>query len=319
MDWKKECSGENMKVICQNEKCTVIKIEDETGDGMMTLYPVFEGCYVIYNDFHMEKVKSAFNPSVEMFCIDHCREGRIEWKSKNNSYAYVSAGDMQVDCRGKHTDGFFFPLCHYHGMTIVIEMDSTEDGVLNLMDDFSIDLNKLKEKFCPVDKHFIMRAGSKIDRIFSELYDLPEEVRNIYIKIKIMELLLFLDTLEVPNVVEERNYYYKSQVDKIKAIVKLQIEDLSVNYTLDELSKKFDFPLTSMKQCFKGIYGCSMADYMKNYRMNVAAELLLNSDKPVIEIASSLGYENPGKFSAAFKSKQGMTPSEYRKNLDRPI
>ena len=312
MDWKKECRGENMKVICQNENCTVVKIEDESGDGLMTVYPVFKGCYVTYNDFHMRKVSSEFSPSVNMFCIDHCREGRIEWKH-NNSYTYVSAGDMQVDCRENHSQDFYFPLSHYHGLTIVIEMNCTDNGILKLMDDFSVDLNKLKEKFCPRDKHFIMRAGNKIDHIFSELYNLPEEVRTIYIKIKIMELFLFLDNLEVPENLEERNYFYKTQVDKIKAIVELQTEDLSITYTLEELSKKFDFPLTSMKQCFKGIYGCSMADYIKNYKMNVAAELLLNSEKTITEIASSLGYENPGKFSAAFKSKMTMTPSEYRK------
>ena len=108
-----------------------------------------------------------------------------------------------------------------------------------MMDDFSVDHYKLKQKFCPDNNTFIIRASSQIDRIFTELYDLPENVRKTYFKIKIMELFLFLENLDVPEGGEERSYFYKTQVDKVKEMVKLQTEDLSRWYTLEELSRKF--------------------------------------------------------------------------------
>ena len=317
MDFENWYQGDNFKLICSDENCSVFKLKETSGEGLMTMYPVFPGCCIIYNDFHLERCHSCFTPQNQLFCIDHCREGRIEWEARPKRYTYVSAGDMQVDCRENHNNDFFFPLSHYHGLTISIDLSFTENGILKLMEDFSVDLNKLKEKFCPGNSCFIMRASPRIDRIFSELYDLPEKIRRPYFKIKLMELLLFLDTLEVHSVNEERSYFYKSQVDKIKEMVALQTRDLSHWYTLDELSKKFSFPLTSMKQCFKGIYGCGMAEYMKTYRMNAAAELLCSGNSPIIEIANSLGYENPGKFSAAFRSEMGMTPSAYRKTLSK--
>ena len=70
-----------------------------------------------------------------------------------------------------------------------------------------------------------------------------------------------------------------------------------------------------MKQCFKGIYGVSMYAYMKEYRMNAAALMLKNTDEPVIAVAGKVGYTNPGKFSAAFRSVLGVTPTEYRKSV----
>lgn len=81
-------------------------------------------------------------------------------------------------------------------------------------------------------------------------------MRLPYFKIKVLELLLFLETLEAPAASEERPYFYKTQVDKIKDIVSLQTQNLERWYTIEELSQKFEFPITSMKQCFKGIYGC---------------------------------------------------------------
>lgn len=49
--------------------------------------------------------------------------------------------------------------------------------------------------------------------------------------------------------------------------------------------------------------------------MNVAANLLMEDSKVEIqEIALKMGYENPGKFSSAFKSEMGVTPVKYRKH-----
>ena len=162
-----------------------------------------------------------------------------------------------------------------------------------------------------------MRAEKRIEHIFSELYDIPEQNRPPYFKIKVLELLLFLNVLEIPKHANERPYFYKTQVDKVKDIVTLMTGDLKHWYTLEELSERFSFPLTSLKQCFKGVYGCSIAAYMKDYRMNAAAMMLKNSEETITAIAAKVGYDNPGKFAATFRSVIGAKPSEYRKETIR--
>ena len=307
--------GENVRKVCEDENCTVYQVKDNSGEGLMTCYPVFKGCCLVHNDFHMAQCFSGFRPKGQMFCIDHCREGRIEWMVDRNRYIYVESGDMYVNSRENHCSQFVFPLKHYHGVTIAFDIDEAEEALLQVMEGFSVDLRKLREKFCPENRTFIMRAGAQINHIFSELYSLPEHVRLPYFKIKILELLLFLEVLDVPEGGEERPYFYKSQVDKIKDIVALLTEDLERWYTLEELAERFSFPLTSLKQCFKGIYGCTIASYMKEYRMNAAALMLKNTRDSVFSIATKVGYSNPGKFAAAFQSVMGMTPTEYRKSF----
>lgn len=315
MRYTKEVLGDNVHKVWEDENCIRFQVKDETGEGMMTLYPVFKGCCLIYNDFHLEKCYSGFQPETTMFCVDHCREGRIEWNMDKNRYIYVEAGDMQVNTRIQHVRNFSFPLRHYHGLTVGFDIEEAETTLLHVMDGFSMDLRRLREKFCPENRTFIMRAGKQIEHIFSELYHLPERVRLPYFKIKVLELLLFLDALDAPEGGEERPYYDKAQVDKVKAIAAFLTSDLERWYTLQELSERFSFPQTSMKQCFKGIYGCSIAAYMKEYRMNAAALLLKDTREPVISIAARVGYNNPGKFAAAFRSVIGMTPTEYRKSV----
>lgn len=104
-------------------------------------------------------------------------------------------------------------------------------------------------------------------------------------------------------------------MEKIRAIHEQITSNLQVRVTIEELSKQYDMPATSMKKCFREIYGDSIYSYQKRYRMNVAANLLMEDSKVEIqEIALKMGYENPGKFSSAFKSEMGVTPANYRKH-----
>ena len=58
----------------------------------------------------------------------------------------------------------------------------------------------------------------------------------IIFKIKVMELLVFLGALELADYRDERPYFYSSQIEKIKSVHKLLTEELSVNYTTEELA-----------------------------------------------------------------------------------
>ena len=100
----------------------------------------------------------------------------------------------------------------------------------------------------------------------------------------------------------------------MKQISKYMIDNIDKHITLDELSNKFGCSLTSMKRCFKEVYGDTIYNYMKSYRMNEACILLKESNDNISNIASYLGYDNPSKFAAAFKSVTGITPLKYRKS-----
>ena len=64
---------------------------------------------------------------------------------------------------------------------------------------------------------------------------------------------------------------------------------------------------------FKKEYGQTPGDYLCSIRMAQAAMILKLTDHTISMIAESLGYANPFRFSAAFKSYYGVSPSAYRK------
>ncbi len=308
--------GVNVQNVVETDDCKVLRLNDDSGDGTMTFYHVFPGVFLMYNDFHMRQCTSGFQTDINLLCIDHCREGRIEQEAGEGAYSYLEAGDLRVDQRIHHNGQVTFPLCHYHGISIGFQMELASKEIPAYMKGFSVSLYDLQKKYCSDPKPFVIPGEPAIEHIFSELYNVPLKIKKDYFRIKVLELLLYLDALELSGRTEERPYFYKGQVEKIKAIQALLTEDLTKSYTLEELSERFDIALTPLKKCFKTIYGSPIFTYMRTYRMNYAASLL-KSDRnlKIAEIAGLVGYDSPSKFASAFHQTMGKTPLEYRKSF----
>lgn len=311
---EKNLYGEDIKVIERTDDCTVYKMETADGEGVMTSYRVFPGVELIYNDFHTSSCFQDVHPHGEIMEINHCREGRFECEFQSGAYGYLEEGDLAVNMLSNRVTDSSFPLEHYHGVAIIIYLEEASAALSSVFDDISIDLYSLRDKLCPDNRCFIMRAKAEIQHIFSELYTIPGEVRKGYFKLKVLELLLFLSITELSEQGGPRKYFPKKQVETVKQIKKYVTVNMEKRFTLDELSVKFGIGLTSMKLCFKGVYGTSILAYIKAHRMQAAAHILRQSHDSITTIAGKVGYENSSKFAAAFKDIMGISPLEYRKS-----
>ena len=64
---------------------------------------------------------------------------------------------------------------------------------------------------------------------------------------------------------------------------------------------------------FRQTVQMSPSEYLTNYRLTRAAELLMITDLSVESVARSCGYQDAMVFSKNFKKKTGLSPSAYRK------
>ena len=65
---------------------------------------------------------------------------------------------------------------------------------------------------------------------------------------------------------------------------------------------------------FAQVMGMSFTDYVRTWRLHLAARHLVSSRAPVSDIAYRLGFSSPSHFTARFHERFGMTPREYRRN-----
>ena len=82
--------------------------------------------------------------------------------------------------------------------------------------------------------------------------------------------------------------------------------------SLSRLAAEHEMSVSHLQKLFKQIYGVPVYHYIKEYRLEQAAVELVRSARPVTEIAQDAGYDNASKFSACFKERYGVTPSQYR-------
>ncbi len=301
-------------LLAQSDGCAVWQFRNESGDGTMTTYEVFPGVMLSFNDFHMGRFDSSYVADRRLFAIDHCREGRMEYTPGDNMLAYTEAGDMKLDLRAQHTGAFIFPSRHYHGLTVAFDRDIAAQSLPAAVRDFPVTPEDLIARWQLGLYPRVVHSAAMMEHIFGELYRVPEKIRIPYFRIKILELLLYLDAMPIPADEAAPPYFYRTQVEKVKAIRDFLTAHIAESFPQEELSRRFDIPMTAMKACFRSVYGSAIGTWLTSRRMELAAELLLGEKAmSIAEIGGKVGYDNAGKFTEAFKRVMKVTPSEYRK------
>ncbi len=87
---------------------------------------------------------------------------------------------------------------------------------------------------------------------------------------------------------------------------------LDESIDLRNVSKAAGLSHAHFQRIFKALTGETLKTYVRSRRMAQALDLLLTTDRRVIDIALAAGFESQEAFARAFKKAFGMTPTEYR-------
>ena len=104
------------------------------------------------------------------------------------------------------------------------------------------------------------------------------------------------------SVVNDALAYIKDNISK---------EDLSVQ----SVAEHVNLDRTSLYRAFKKKFNVSVVRYLKNYRMDRSAALLLETSLTCREICYKVGMPEYPNFCKSFKAYYGYTPMEYRKTF----
>ena len=102
----------------------------------------------------------------------------------------------------------------------------------------------------------------------------------------------------------------KEFLDAVTAIIKENVskEGLGPELVADALN----INTRILYRRFKKISTMTPSDFIKDYRLNYAAQLLVNTNMSVQEIIYNVGISNKSYFYREFARKYNMTPKEYR-------
>ncbi|MDR1978366.1 MAG: AraC family transcriptional regulator [Synergistaceae bacterium] len=140
--------------------------------------------------------------------------------------------------------------------------------------------------------------------------DYPHRVKRLFFESKFMEILSRITADGLPETAYGADAF---EAERIKTIPGILMERIDTPPSIAELAHELSLNSTTMKRGFKNIFGEPIYAHHRNMCLKRAATMLLETDKPVFEIAVDAGYSGSGNFCNAFKNRYGVSPTQYRR------
>ena len=106
-----------------------------------------------------------------------------------------------------------------------------------------------------------------------------------------------------------------------RRLIDPQIMNMAVSYigehymeeiSLEQVASFTGYSRYYFSRAFKNYFGISYSDYLMVKRINEAVKLLVNTDKPIGEVATEAGFGSIATFNRVFRNHKNCTPTRYR-------
>ncbi len=141
------------------------------------------------------------------------------------------------------------------------------------------------------------------------------QAKALFLEAKSLELMaLYIAALAQP----KQNYVYcKSEYDRERLFFAKAY--LSEHYylapTIVELARIAGINEYKLKNGFKELFGDTIHNYVNNYRLDMALQMLSTSGKKANQLAFDLGFSSLQHFSKSFRKKFGYPPNQVNKPI----
>ena len=101
--------------------------------------------------------------------------------------------------------------------------------------------------------------------------------------------------------------------DKLKKLLSYVQANYDKPISIDQAAAICGFSSSHFMKLFKELTGRTFIQYLKDFRLEIAAGQLANGTQKIIEAAENAGFNNHSYFTRSFIEKYGVSPSDYQK------
>lgn len=132
---------------------------------------------------------------------------------------------------------------------------------------------------------------------------------------KINEITMGLIVMQLMNHMDLMAY--RSPEQNLQIQILKYVEGHYRDGSLEELSKLLHYDFTALSREIKKIFGRNYTDLIQEKRLSQAHFLLETTSLTISDICATVGYENTSYFYRIFQKSTGLTPKQYRKQINR--
>ncbi|WP_150275321.1 response regulator transcription factor [Paenibacillus tepidiphilus] len=245
------------------------------------------------------------------------RQGRPE---------FYGGSPLMIAAMGQVLDRVYYPAPQGFGEAFRSRLEQ------HILDKDAATLREVLEQFGSEARSRKIEPGEFIEELVALLRSAemlfarrkPEEDMYFYIgEARTMEDALELAAARLEHLLREQQTAAGNGVHarepRLQVIQAFIDQHLAENITSIDIAQFLYLNPSYFSRYFKRLTGLSFTDYVHQYKMKIAANMLKNSGQTLETLAMALGYSDRAYFSKVFKKYTGMTPSDYksRKQLRR--
>lgn len=141
-------------------------------------------------------------------------------------------------------------------------------------------------------------------------FENPSLVNEDILVLKLKEIILLLAQSQNAKAVQLiLSQLFSPTTYSFKQIIEA---NLFSQLTIEQLAEQSNLSISSFKREFAKLYNDTPANYIRNKKLEKAAELLSISDERITDIALDCGFNDLATFTKNFSDKYFITPSSYR-------
>ena len=143
-------------------------------------------------------------------------------------------------------------------------------------------------------------------------FDNPSLVNEEMLVLKLKEIILLLSQTKNALIIQQiLSQLFSPATFNFKQVIE---DNIYTHLSAEQLAQLCNLSTSSFKREFAKIYDDTPSNYLKNIRLDRAAELLLISNERIKNIASDCGFNTLAHFSKCFHQKFNVSPTTYRLN-----
>jgi AraC-like DNA-binding protein len=114
---------------------------------------------------------------------------------------------------------------------------------------------------------------------------------------------------------KEKNSVKEEHIRRVEEYMREHKPYLSADLKLDDLAQKMSLPPKTLSILLNVHYKMNFCEFINHYRIKEATSILADSrlkGKPILDIATEVGFNSKSAFNRSFKKETDVTPLEYR-------
>jgi AraC-like DNA-binding protein len=200
------------------------------------------------------------------------------------------------------------------GISLLLDVTLADCVIKNHLSQNILTIEQIRDKIAEQRQLFLAFGNQSLRSVFLSIADNPFDYDREYLLLKALELILISSkSIEQGGQKSYSKRLKLRQHKQYEKAVKYMEEHMSLPISVQDIAEAVGISERLLNQYFMEYSGQTVYACLKDLRLKKAQVLLTRTELPITEIAGQLGWQNPSKFSSAFKLKFGMTPKEYRK------